>query len=408
MKILICSINYHPELTGVGKYTEEMANWLCKKGHEVQVVTAPPFYPDWKVADGYNSWVYKKEVKNNVTVWRCPLWVPSNPRGVKRILHLLSFAITSFPVMLGRVIWKPSVVIAIEPPFFCTPASLLVSFLAGSRSVLHVQDFEIDAAFDLGMIPFEKLRNAVAFLERIIMNRFDKVSTISFRMLDRLALKGVEGGKQLYFPNWVNTNEIYPLERVSTLKAECGFQNGDIIVLYSGNMGEKQGLELIIEVARSLEGLEPLKFVMCGSGVAYDRLKRKSKALKNMYWMPLQPYDKLNELLNLADIHLLPQLKNAADLVMPSKLTGIMASGRPVVATAEEGTEVWIVVKDRGVVTEPGDQHAFVKAIKKLFDDVSERNRLGCNARDYAVKNLGYVGILDRFEAELRLLAQGK
>ena len=95
MRILIYSINYFPELTGIGKYNAEMAEWLVNHGHEVVIITAPPYYPWWRVQEPYRSWIYRTELINKVKVYRCPLWVPRQPTGVKRLLHLFSFALTS-------------------------------------------------------------------------------------------------------------------------------------------------------------------------------------------------------------------------------------------------------------------------------------------------------------------------
>src|SRR5665811_649755 len=138
MRILIVGINYAPELTGIGKYTGEMAEWLVTQGHAVRVVTAPPYYPEWHIGNAYSAWRYHFEEMNGVNIWRCPLWVPAKPSGLKRLIHLASFALSSFPVILGQILWKPDVVIAIEPPLTCAPVSLLVSRLAGAKAWLHI------------------------------------------------------------------------------------------------------------------------------------------------------------------------------------------------------------------------------------------------------------------------------
>ena len=119
MRVLIHGINYFPELTGIGKYTGEMAQWLSEKGASVRVVTAPPYYPDWKIGDGYSGSKYTFDNIDGIDVWRCPLWIPKEKTGFKRVLHLLSFAASSFPIMLRQIFWKPDVLIVVEPTFFC-------------------------------------------------------------------------------------------------------------------------------------------------------------------------------------------------------------------------------------------------------------------------------------------------
>ena len=400
MKILLISTNYSPELTGTGKYSGEMLDWLVEQNHEVRVVCAPPYYPQWQIGEGYSSWKYKIENSLNKKVYRCPLWVPAKPSGLKRLTHLASFALSSFPIVLKQIFWKPDVVICIEPPLFNSFSAIITSKLSGAKSILHIQDFEVDAAFELGIVKAGWLKSFIYAVERFLMNRFDRVSTISEAMLDKLNKKGVDSIKQLFFPNWVDTAFIYPLENPSIYRAELNISLSKTVALYSGNMGEKQGLEIVIQAAKELEN-ENVQFIMCGSGSALERLKVLAKDLKNIIWLPLQPLERLNDFLNVADIHLLPQQAGAADLVMPSKLTGMLASGRPIIATADVYTQVEKVVQGCGVVVAPGDNTAFSQSIKTLSEDVELRERLGVKARKYADNNLQYEVIMKKFEKEL-------
>jgi len=419
MRILIHGINFAPELTGVGKYSGEMAEWLCASGHEVRVVTAFPYYPEWQIRHGYAGWHYQRESRlslplsqsrqragesglqgTHVDVFHCPLWVPQRPSGLNRLLHLASFALSSFPVMLGQIFWRPDVVFVVEPPLFCAPQAWLCGRLAGAKLWLHIQDFEVDAAFELGLLP-SLFRSTVGKLERWIMRRFDRVSTISKCMCDRLSDKGVAVDKQMFFPNWVDTQLIFPLGYLSPTRQELGIAPGAITLLYSGNMGEKQGLEIVIECARLLAGQKEIVFVLCGDGAAYLRLRKMSEGLQNILWLPLQPFNRLNDLLNLADIHLLPQRGDAADLVMPSKLTGILASGRPVVATAVPGTQVAGIAEKCGIVTPPGNAQEFANAIMELAASREKRAQFGNAAREYAVRNFGKDEVLGQFERDL-------
>ena len=402
MRLVIYGINYRPELTGIGKYSGEMAEWLAARGHEVRIVTAPPYYPRWRVSEGYSSWGYRREPLDGVEVWRCPLWVPSKPSGIKRILHSASFALSSFPVMLSQVFWRPNIILVVEPPLFCAPTSLFVSWLCKASSWLHVQDFEVDAAFDLGVLSSLRLRRIVLKTERWLLSKFDRTSTISDQMIARLGNKGVPPERQVLFPNWVDIDNIYPIESPNTFREKLGISEASIVFLYSGNMGEKQGLETVVEAAQRLNSHKNIVFVMCGQGAAYSRLRDQAEGLANIHWLPLQPLDRLNELLNLADVHLLPQRADAADLVMPSKLTGMLASGRPILATTLVGSEVAKVLKKTGVTVPPGDVDVFVAELKRLAENEQKRVQLGKAAREYAEKNLDKETVLVRFEEELR------
>jgi colanic acid biosynthesis glycosyl transferase WcaI len=409
MRILINGINFSPELTGIGKYSGEMAEWLAARGHEVRVVTSPPYYPEWRVTKGYQAWCYKREPSrgkenengDKLIVWRCPLWVPAHPSGLKRLIHLASFALSSLPVMLRQIVWKPDVVMVIEPPLVCAPSAWLVAKLCGAKTWLHVQDFEVNAAFDLGILPPGRLRSVVLRIESKLMQAFNRVSTISSKMLKTLHAKGVGEEKSIFFPNWVDLDAIFPLDKISSFRMELGIAPTEIVALYSGNMGEKQGLEVVLDAARELEGQPHIKFVLCGDGAARYRLIQTYGSLPNVMWLPLQPVERLNDLLNLADVHLLPQRADVADLVMPSKLTGMLASGKPVVGTANPGTEVANIVQMCGVITNPGDASALARALLQLANDRVMRAFLGERARTYALEHFERDAVLGNFEQGL-------
>jgi len=419
LRILIHGINFTPELVGVGKYTGEMATWLADRGHDVRAVTAPPFNPEWKVFSGYSGSRYQREVHRGaamdqspvlsekgqlggLVVFRCPMWVSKEHSGIYRLLHLGSFAISSIPVMLSQIAWKPDVVIAIEPTLFCAPAAWATGRLCRARTWLHIQDFEIDAGFELGMLGSQSSRRMVSWFERGCIAGFDYVSTISAKMLTMLAQKGVSSARCVLFPNWVDTGVIFPLTGPSEFRKELGIPDNDIVALYSGNMATKQGLEILTETAWQLQSRKGLWFVFCGEGPGKEGLVERASKLANVLCLPLQPLERLNSLLNLADIHLLPQKTGAADLVMPSKLTGILASGRPVVATVFEGTQLARVVRGKGLVTTPEDPSALASAIVKLSDDPALRKTFGMNARAYAVFELDKNKVLSRFEKQLQ------
>ena len=401
MKILIHGINFSPELVGIGKYSGEMAEWLAKAGHEVRVVTAPPYYPQWRLNDGYaNGWSVDKGQRKGLTVYRCPLWVPSRPSGLKRLLHLASFAISSFPVMVSQIFWRPDAVLVVEPPFFCVPQTWLVARLSGAKAWLHIQDFEIDAAFDLGILRAGRMKDWVLSLELFWLRRFDRVSTISVKMLEKLGRKGIASDRIVFFPNWVDPAEIYPMAE-SSFRKEMGFLPGQFVALYSGNMGEKQGLEVVLDAAARLRGDADIRFVLCGDGAARLRLQKKYADLPNIIWLPLQPVELLNNLLNMADVHLLPQRDDVADLVMPSKLLGMLASGRPVLTTATIKTQVGDLVFRCGIVSSATDACAFSDALQMLASAPEERKKLGIAGRAIAESQFSKDVVLGKFEQEL-------
>jgi len=402
LHILIYGLNYAPELTGIGKYTGEMSDWLAARGHKVTVVTAPPYYPAWRVREDYRSSSYRVEkTPGKATVFRVPLWVPERPTGVKRVLHLASFMLSSLPAMLLQPLFQPDVVWTVEPTFFSAPIALGVARFCGAKAWLHVQDFEIDAAFDLGLLPADGLVHRMALgLELLFTRGFDRVSSISPRMVERALTKEVEPQHALLFPNWVDVEAVYPMEGVTRYRRELGLED-KIVVMYSGNLGTKQGLECLAPLAKAFAEDAHVHFLFCGDGSFRPLLETEVAGLENVTLLPLQPVEMLNELLNTADVHLLPQRAGAADLVMPSKLTGMLASGRPVLATAEKGTQVADVVEGRGVVVGAESPQCLVKALHMLTENGELRAQMGAEARAYAVEHMGREQVLRRFERDL-------
>lgn len=413
MRILIYGLNFAPELTGIGKYTGEMAEWLAARGHDVHVVTAPPYYPAWRVREDYRGRPFRTErPAPGLTVYRTPLYVPERPSGLKRMLHLFSFMLGSLPRMLGQIVWRPEVVWTVEPTFFGAPLALAVARVAGARSWLHVQDFEVDAAFDLGLLPAGGAIHRVAlWLEESLTRGFDRVSSISSKMVERAAVKGIPQKRLLLFPNWVDIDAIQPApaNAPNSFREELGLADKTVL-LYSGNMGNKQGLELLGPLATACEDDPSLHFIFCGDGAFRPQLERLVAGKRNVTLLPLQPLARLGALLSAADIHLLPQRGGAADLVMPSKLTGMLSSGRPVLATADRGTMLAEVIEQDGepaslgLVVPPEDAVALVAAVRRLAGSRDLRDRQGTNARRYAMERLGREEVLSTFERHLRAL----
>jgi colanic acid biosynthesis glycosyl transferase WcaI len=405
MNILILGLNYAPEPVGIGPYTAGMAEALVAAGHRVSVVAGKPYYPHWKVDPTFAGLGYRRAIENGVEVTRCPIYVPANPSGAKRLIHHASFAAAAMPVMLAEArAMKPDVVMAIAPSMISAPAARAAAKAAGARLWLHIQDFEVEAAFATGLID-EKGRAAKAaraFEDWSLAA--DRVSTISPQMCAKLAEKGVPADRIVEFRNWASIDRIRPLARPSPFRAEWGIDRSHV-ALYSGNIANKQGIEIIVEAAELLAHRKDLLFAVCGNGANREKLVASAAHLDNIRFFDLQPMERLSDLLGLASVHLLPQIAGAADLVLPSKLTNMLASGRAVVATAGAGTGLAHEVEACGLVVEPGDAPAFAGGIERLLDDEALREACGEEARRRAEERWSKDNILTRFEAALRACA---
>jgi colanic acid biosynthesis glycosyl transferase WcaI len=403
MRILIYGLNFAPEPTGIGRYTGELVEWLAERGHSLRVITTPPYYPHWRIDQHYQN-RYSQHSEDGTTVYRCPLWVPCKPSGINRLPHLASFAFSSLPVLLRQCSWQPEVLITIAPAFFCTPGALFISRLTGCRTLLHIQDFELDAAFQLDLLRGTWMRRLALAAERRLLQGFDRVTTISQGMVSRLLEKGVLESRCGLLPNWVNTDQIRPLNRPSSYRKRLGIPPDAIVCLYSGSMNRKQGLELLAIVARRLKSIPNLYWVFCGNGPTRQPLEQACAGLDQVRLLDLQPPSEITELLNLADIHLLPQKGAAADLVMPSKLLGMLASGVAVIATSPPGTELTNVCNETGVVVDPDDVQAFEQALMKLIELPNLRRQLGAKGRSLVEARWSHYSVLSEFEEQLKAM----
>jgi colanic acid biosynthesis glycosyl transferase WcaI len=391
-------MNYAPEMAGVGRYTGEIAQHLRASGGDVTVITTPPHYPGWKVMPGYRN-RYSTMTENGVPVIRAPLILREQMRGVWRLLAPLSFALYSAPVVVWQILkQRPSVVFCVEPTLFAAPIAQFAAKLVGARTVLHAQDLEVDAAFAVGHLGSRRWLKKLGFaFEAFSLKRFDQVITISNRMAEKLEEKGVLPSRLTVVRNWVDLSHIYPLTDVSPYRAELGFSAEDFVVLYSGNIGAKQGLNVLLDAAENLVSLRHIRFVVAGAGPLKTELTTRYGHLQNVSFLPFQPEAKLNAFLNMADLHVLPQDKGAADLVLPSKLGGMLASGRSVLVTAEEGTELVEFLKDAATIVPPGNATALAEAITVHAGDRASAG--SATTRNECLQQLTRTTAIDRLSS---------
>lgn len=406
MRILVCGMNYAPDLIGVAKYTTELCESLAARGHDVRVITAPPYYPDWVIPTEYRTRWYRRETLNDVAITRAPIYVPQRPSGGKRLVHHASFFMSSAgPLLATAVRWRPDIVFAVAPSLMSAPMAAIAARAAGATSWLHVQDLEVDAAYELGLLQNKRARQLMLKLERTIFRAFDRVSTISRQMMRRLELKGLAPERLREVRNWVDTRIIAPGDHATDFRARLNLASGDIVALYSGAMSDKQGLELIIEAAaRTAQSHGHVHYVLCGNGPYRSKLVREADGLRNVHFLDLQPAEQFPELLNTANIHLLPQKAQAADLVLPSKISGMLASGRPIVVMAEPDTGIAMETAGAGLVIAPGDSGRLADAVITLAEDSALRARLGQAARMRAEQKWDRVSIIQALEQEFLAL----
>jgi colanic acid biosynthesis glycosyl transferase WcaI len=411
-RLLLISYNFYPEPTGIGKYNGEMISWFVSQGYDCTVITSYPYYPYWKIQEPYYKkrfwYTIEKSVDaksgGSLRIYRCPQYVPAKPSGVKRIILDLTFFLSAALPLLRLLFSKKfDYVLTIAPSFQIGLLGVLFRKFQGSKFLYHIQDLQIEAAQDLKMIQSPKVINVLFKLENYILNRSDVVSTISPGMVAKVKAKTKKD--VLLFPNWTDTNSFYPVKNKSNLKKEFSYLPSDKIVLYSGAIGEKQGLDSILNIADQLRTVTNLKFIICGSGPYKKELQNLADQLKlqNVNFMPLQDHSKFNDFLNLADVHLVIQKASASDLVMPSKLTTILAVGGLAIITANQGSGLHSLVNEHniGVLVEAENTNSLKECILKVIHgDYSE---IAGNARKYAEAYLSTEEVLRSYAASIQV-----
>jgi len=396
MRLFILGLNYAPEPVGIGPYTAGLAETLAARGHEVSVVAGKPYYPQWRSYEGQPPG-RTEGIEHGVRIVRVPHYVPANPTGPKRIAHHLSFARSARGAAMRTARERPDLVVAVAPSLLSVPVAARAAKAAGAPLWLHVQDFEVEAALATGLLGGGAGRMARA-IERRIFGMADVVSTISPQMRARLIAKGVPEARAVELRNWCDPRFDFANANSSEYRRE--WEIGDRhVALYSGNIANKQGLETVIEAARQLAHRDDIVFVIAGEGPNRVALQKLAAGLGNVQFRDLQPAERMADFLSLASVHLLPQIVGAADLVLPSKLTNMLASGRPVVATAMPGTGLHAEVDGCGVNTTPGDAAALAAAVAELIDHPKFCERLGNAARERAAERWSRDRIIDEFAA---------
>lgn len=407
MKILALGPNYAPEPVGIGPFTAGLLQWLAARGHQVTMVCGKPYYPAWRVADGYRTRGYQRTREEGVEVVRCPLHVPAHPTGRQRILHHFSFAVAAAPMLATEARrLRPDLVMSVAPSLIAAPAARMIARRAQVPHWLHIQDFEVEAALATGLLGQGRGIDWAQRFERWALDA-DTVSTISPQMCARLRAKGLPSERVVEFRNWASVDPALAGD-AAAFRTEWGIDRPHV-ALYAGSIAAKQGIGTVIDAARRLAHRRDLLFVLCGEGAERPALERAAAELDNVLVRDLQPAARLPDLLAMATMHLLPQIAGAADLVLPSKLANMLASGRPVVATAAPGTGLATEVAGCGRVARPDDPAALADAISGLLDDQASRTAMGQAARQRAGERWNKEAILSRVESQMvECVARGR
>ncbi|MEJ2887849.1 glycosyltransferase family 4 protein [Actinomycetospora aeridis] len=405
LDVLIVGLNHAPETTGIAPYTTGLAQMLAQDGHAVHVVTGMPHYPQWRVADDYRgARRARHERDGTVRVTRVPHPVPARPTGASRIGMEAVFALRAAMVRGPR----PDVVIAVSPALLGVGAARWIARTWGRGCPVGVivQDLYGAAVAEAGALG-GRGAGAVARLEHSLLAGADGVVAVHDVLRDALLRTGLPTERVTTIRNWTHLDE-QPDTDIAAARRELGWPQGEAVVLHAGNIGAKQGLDGVVEAARLADarGL-PLRFVLLGDGNQRARLVEAARGVERFTVVDPLPTEAFRTALAAADVLLLHERPEVAEMCAPSKLTSYFAAGRPVLAATNDTSAAAREVRTAGAgpIVAPGDPAALVEGALALVADPAAGARHAASARRYAAGSYGVDAAHARYGAWVRDLA---
>jgi colanic acid biosynthesis glycosyl transferase WcaI len=408
VNLLVLCPHFAPDVAPTGEVITSITGELAARGHRLHVVTSLPWYRHHRIEEGWTG----RAIREQETEWGRITRVHPLPTD-KRNIPARALAFTGFTALSGVVAAasrpRPDAVLAMSPPLTLGLAGWLTARLRRAPFVFNIQDVFPDVAVELGMITNPSVIGAASALERFTYLRSDAVTVLSDDLRDNVATKlgGHRPDRVRVIPNFVDTEHIRPAPKDNRYRAEFGL-TGKTVVMYAGNVGFSQSLDLVLDAAVALAHDPDLVFVINGGGAARADLERKAANAPNVRFIDMQPKDRLPEVLAAADIHVVPLRKGLARSSVPSKMYSILAAGRPIVASVDTGTEVAAVVEraNAGIAVPPDDPEAFTKALARLVAEPAEAERMGQAGRAFVERWASPAAIAEQYEAlfeELRV-----
>lgn len=400
MKILINSLYFYPDHSGIAIYATDFAFYAAEQGHDVEVITGYGFYPQWKKKKEDRRKLFSTEVVKGVKILRGYLYVPAKPSTLKRVLQEFSLLLSSFFNYLRAK--RPDAIVVFTTPITLGYFAAFLKRISGAKLLINVQDFQLEAAKSLDMASQGVFFKILQGLEDKSNKRADVVSSISNSMCQLLTEnKKLPDNKVYLWPNWINLKDYRIDEsRKGNFRKQHNVDSSKTLVAYAGNIGLKQGLEVFIDLANAFKANPKVQFFMIGGGAGSDNLKEYAAKfdLKNVIFLPLLNHEQYLDFLADLDVFFLSQKKTNFDIYFPSKLLGLMATKKLLLLSADKDSELYKTINANriGLVSDFGDIEKLTELLNEVLVDKDFAKEINNAAekyvkqfdRDYVLNNV--------------------
>ncbi len=402
MRLLILSLRFAPEITSNAVVITGLARALAARGHQVTVLAGTPHYQLPGVPPGYLFRPFRSELADGVRVIRC--WAfPKSDGKVSKLLNYLTFTKTSFIASL--FVARPDAVLVISPPFWLGFIALFLKTLRRCPVIYNAQDLFPQAYLASGEVRTGWMTRRMSSLATRLYRRCDWITVITNSFADAIAAQGIDPGKILTIPNFVDTAALTPRPRLNSFSHRWGLDD-KFVVMYAGNIGYTHGTEHLVEAAEKLGSLRNLWFLVIGGGSKQADLARlaRERGLKNFQFLPTQPGEVLAEMLAAADVLVLTTKPGVGKSSFPGRIYNFLLAARPVIVSIDADSDTARLVREAGagLVTAPGNVEDFCQALTTLYHDASWRERLGRSGAEFIARQYSPEAVVEQYDRLLK------